>query len=56
MRIDSRVEAVVERIIEDLQDRSGLGNAWDDIDPETQDEIRVEWKQFIRDGLDSVLL
>ena len=40
------VEAV-EQIIHDIRDRSGLGNEWDEIDEETQDIIRDEWKKII---------
>lgn len=38
---------VVDEIIADLTDRGGLSNAWDDIDGETQDEIREEWKKLV---------
>ncbi len=37
----------VDEIIADLSDRGGLSNAWDDIDGETQNEIREEWKKLV---------
>lgn len=37
----------VERIIESLQDRSGLGDQWDLMDPETQEEIIECWTQIV---------
>lgn len=35
------------RVLEDLRDRSGLDNAWEGIDPETQDEIVESWVKAI---------
>ncbi len=37
-------DAIVSCIICDLSDRSGLQNAWDEIDDATKDEIRKEWR------------
>lgn len=36
-------KTAVDKIIEDLEDRSGLGNEWDAIDEDIQKEIRKEW-------------
>lgn len=34
-------------ILEDINSRSGLGNAWDSIDSDTQDEIFQQWVNII---------
>ena len=33
----------VDAIIEDISDRSALGNAWEEIDADIQEEIRQCW-------------
>tara|TARA_R110000796_G_scaffold742_5_gene2781 strand:+ start:1224 stop:1670 length:447 start_codon:yes stop_codon:yes gene_type:complete len=40
-------EDIVHEILEDISDRSGLGNAWESIDDETQDEIIQKWVHII---------
>jgi len=40
-------ERLVENIIKDLTSRGGLGNSWDDIDKDIQEEITSHWKQLI---------
>lgn len=42
----------VRLILGDLTDRSGLQNAWDDIDGATQREIKRTWASFIEKALD----
>jgi hypothetical protein len=34
---------IVDGIIADLKDRGGLGDEWDQIDEDTQQEIRETW-------------
>jgi hypothetical protein len=41
-----------ERIAEDLLDRSGLGNAWEDVDPDVQEEILEHWTNIIFETLE----
>ncbi len=37
-------ESIVDGIIDDLRGRSGLGNAWDEVDDnDLADEVRDEW-------------
>lgn len=43
---------IVKAIIRDIEDRSGIGNEWEQIDPDIQDEIRKEWKKKIVSVLD----
>jgi hypothetical protein len=42
---------IVARIEKDLCNRKGLGDEWDRIDPEIQQEIRETWRRLIRDEL-----
>ena len=37
----------VQAILDDMSDRSGLSNAWDDIDADIQNEIREEWIKLV---------
>ena len=37
-----------EKVISELQDRSGIGNAFDEIDEETMQEIKDTLAQLIR--------
>lgn len=37
-----------QAVIDDLCGRSGLQNEWDNIDTETQREIRHEWARLIK--------
>jgi hypothetical protein len=38
---------VVDLIIQDICNRSGLENAWEDIDDQIQSEIRQEWQALV---------
>ncbi len=40
-------ELAVEAIIDDLSGRKGIGDEWDQIDPDIQDEIIEEWQEHI---------
>ena len=42
---------LVDKIIKDLNGRRGLRQAWEDIDDEIQDEIRLKWITIIDDGV-----
>ena len=44
----------VDQIIEDMLDRKGLGDEWDMLDEEIQEEIRIEWAGIIRANLREV--
>lgn len=41
----------VDKIFEDLTDRSGLQNAWEEIDQDIQAEIKHKWASIITDIL-----
>jgi hypothetical protein len=38
---------IVEKIIDDISDRSGIGNEWECLDEDIQDEIREVWVKII---------
>ena len=38
---------MIEKIVADLQGRKGLGDEWDQIDPETQQEIKGTWAGIV---------
>lgn len=41
---------IVDGIIADLSDRSGLSDEWDTIDEDIQSEIREEWIEIVLKG------
>lgn len=45
--IEEIAQKIVEQIINDLTDRSGLGSEWWQIDDEIQDEIKQTWIDII---------
>jgi hypothetical protein len=47
----STAESIVENILDDISDRSGLSNAWDDIDAATKLEIRGAWVKIVQDEI-----
>lgn len=40
-------EKIVTAILNDLTDRGGLGNEWDAIDSDIQNEIRQTWAEIV---------
>lgn len=42
------IDQAVDKIIKDIQGRSGIGNEWDEIDDEIREQIREEWVEIIR--------
>ncbi len=44
---------IVNDIIVSICDRSGLENAWEDIDGEIQDEIKTEWINIVLNKLNN---
>lgn len=43
-----KADRLVDALLEDLRDRRGLRQAWDDIDGDIQAEIRAEWGKIVR--------
>lgn len=42
-----KAEKAVSRIIDDLTDRGGLGDAWDQVDDEIRQEIISAWVMIL---------
>jgi len=39
---------IIGEIIEDISDRSGLSNVWDDMDEDTEEEIKKTWQNIVK--------
>jgi hypothetical protein len=39
---------IIHDIIEDLADRSGIGNEWEVMDEETQEELVKKWESIVK--------
>jgi hypothetical protein len=46
---------IVDRIIDDLSDRSGIGDIWDCMAKHVQNEIREVWLNIIEEEVDQLL-
>lgn len=44
-------EVIVFEILNDIGNRSGFGNAWDDIDSSTKNEIIKKWLTIVKKTL-----
>ena len=42
---------IVKLIVADLSDRSGLSDMWENIDTDTQKEIRNEWQEIVEKNI-----
>ena len=42
---------IVNEIVRDIEDRSGLGNIWDELDYDIQLEIREKWEEIVNEEL-----
>lgn len=47
--MEKMAKAIVRRIIDDLTDRSGLRQAWEDIDKDVRREITRAWVKIVED-------
>lgn len=52
--LDEKIVAAkaVKKIVKDLCDRSGLQNAWEEIDSDTQAEIIKTWTWFVERAIE----
>ena len=48
---EETIKNIINEIIEDIQDRRGLGDEWDNIDKDIQEEIKKEWFKIINKKL-----
>ena len=44
-------EKIVDAILEDISDRTGWGNDWDDTTPDIKKEIKETWAKIIENEL-----
>lgn len=44
---------IVGLIIDDLKDRCGLQDAWDEIDGKTKKEIIAEWTKLVKEEIEA---
>lgn len=51
--VDQQAEEIVDAIIENLTDRKGLRQSWDEIDKDIQGEIRSEWMLIASHAIES---
>lgn len=47
---EEMARAIVQAIIADMTDRSGLQNEWEAIDADVQAEIRETWERIVQAG------
>jgi hypothetical protein len=52
MNRDAIAKEIVEKIVEDITDRAGIGNEWEQIDEDIQKDIIDEWMVIICNILD----
>lgn len=48
---EETIKNIIDEIIEDIQDRKGLDNEWENIDKNIQEEIKEEWFKIINKKL-----
>lgn len=46
-QLEGLAERIVASIVEDMYGRRGFRQNWDDIDPETQDDIVSTWRRKV---------
>jgi hypothetical protein len=56
MTNEEKALCIVEAIESDIEDRSGIGNAWESIDRKTRDEIRRTWRRLVLEILQKELI
>jgi hypothetical protein len=45
---EEKIKCVINEIIKDISGRRGLGNEWETIDDDVQEEIKDSWKSIIK--------
>jgi len=51
MTPEEKARKAVDDILKDICDRSGLQNAWEEIDEDIQEEIKEEWVDVILEAM-----
>jgi hypothetical protein len=44
---EKEAEKIVDKLIDDLQGRSGLGNVWDEMDDEIRRDLKDAWIEIV---------
>lgn len=52
--VDTLAEKIVDDIIDDLTDRGGLSNMWEEIDEDIIIEIRQTWIEIVKDNFERI--
>lgn len=47
MNLTEKAKTVVQKIVDDIQDRQGLGNEWEMIDQMFRQELKDEWRKIV---------
>jgi hypothetical protein len=42
---------IIDEIVKDIEDRRGLGDEWNAIDEEIQEEIKNKWLEIIKSNI-----
>lgn len=50
MKIDDIINDIIDSIENDIEDRNGIGDEWDEIDTDIKEEIKQEWKEIINNN------
>lgn len=50
--LSDKIKFIVDEIIEDILNRSGLGDEWEQIDKDIQEEIKEKWCKIINETLE----
>ena len=53
---EARVKNIVDNILSDLTGRKGLGNEWEAIDEDIQEEIIAGWCDIVVKGMDGLVI
>jgi len=48
--VDSIVKKIVAGIVEDISDRRGIGNEFEQIDADIKAELITEWEEIVRNN------
>ena len=48
---EQTVVDIVQAIVADLRNRKGLGDEWDQLEPDIREEIKGEWRHIVREEL-----
>lgn len=56
MKPETVTKHIINKIIDSIKDRSGVGDEWQSLDVDIENEIRIEWKTIIMEEIKYVQL